>query len=129
MFSTDLTLSYELLIDYYVLRFQIEFNFRDAKQFWGLEDFMNTSETGVTNAANLSFFMVNVSHRLLRDFRLTNPLLSVLDLKAAFRGYKYAEEILKLLPQKPNPILLTSILTRVANLGAIHPIPAAETTL
>jgi putative transposase len=64
------------LIDYYVLRFQIEFNFRDAKQFWGLEDFMNTSETGVTNAANLSFFMVNVSHRLLRDFRLTNPLLS-----------------------------------------------------
>jgi len=34
-----------------------------------------------------------------------------------------------LLPQKPNPILLTSILTRVANLGAIHPIPAAETTL
>jgi hypothetical protein len=24
---------------------------------------------------------------------------------------------------------LTSILTRVANLGAIHPIPAAETTL
>lgn len=129
LFSTDLTLSYELLIDYYVLRFQIEFNFRDAKQFWGLEDFMNTSETGVTNAANLSFFMVNVSHRLLRDFRLTNPLLSVLDLKAAFRGYKYAEEILKLLPQKPNPILLASILTRVANLGAIHPIPAAETTL
>jgi putative transposase len=53
LFSTDLTLSYELLIDYYVLRFQIEFNFRDAKQFWGLEDFMNTSETGVTNAANL----------------------------------------------------------------------------
>ena len=23
------------------IRFQIEFNFRDAKQFWGLEDFMN----------------------------------------------------------------------------------------
>ena len=31
----------ETLIDYYALRFQIEFNFRDAKQFWGLEDFMN----------------------------------------------------------------------------------------
>ncbi len=25
------------------LRFQIEFNFRDAKQFWGLEDFMNVN--------------------------------------------------------------------------------------
>jgi putative transposase len=28
-------------VDYYSLRFQIEFNFRDAKQYWGLEDFMN----------------------------------------------------------------------------------------
>ena len=128
LFSSDLSLGYELLIDYYALRFQIEFNFRDAKQFWGLEDFMNTTEIGVTNSANLSLFMVNFSHRLLRDFRVNNPLLSVLDLKAAFRGYKYVEEVLKLLPQKPDPILLASILARVANLGAIHPIPASETT-
>ena len=88
---------------------------------------MNTTETGVTNAANLSLFMVNVSHRLLRDFRQNNPLLSVLDLKAAYRGYKYVEEVLKLLPQKPDPILLASILAHVANLGAIHPISASET--
>ena len=116
------------MIDYYALRFQIEFNFRDAKQFWGREDFLHTTETGVTNAANLSLFMVNVSPRLLRDFRVNNPLLSVLDLKAAFRGYKYVEEVFKLLPQKPDPILLASSLARVANLGAIHPIPASETT-
>lgn len=83
----------------------------------------------MTNAANLSFFMVNVSHRLLRDFRVTNPLLSVLDLKATFLGYKYVEEIFKLLPQKPNPILFAYILTRVANLGAIHPIHEAKTPL
>ena len=31
---------YQTVIDYYSLRFQIEFNFRDAKQFWGLEDFI-----------------------------------------------------------------------------------------
>ena len=41
LFSSDLKLSHDQLIDYYSLRFQIEFNFRDAKQFWGLEDFMN----------------------------------------------------------------------------------------
>ncbi len=128
LFSSDLSLGYELLIKYYALRFQIEFNFRDAKQFWGLEDFMNTTETGVTNAANLSLFMVNVSHRLLRDFRQHNPLLSVLDLKAAFRGYKYAEEVLKLLPQKPDPILLASIFTQVANLGAVHPTSSSKST-
>lgn len=33
LFSTDLKLSYEKLFDYYTLRFQIEFNFRDAKQY------------------------------------------------------------------------------------------------
>jgi putative transposase len=35
--SSDLKLSSEKIIDYYKLRFQIEFNFRDAKQFWGLK--------------------------------------------------------------------------------------------
>jgi hypothetical protein len=59
-----------LIIDYYKLRFQIEFNFRDAKQFWGLEDFMNLSLTAVTNAVNLAFFIL--SHHLLADFRLLN---------------------------------------------------------
>jgi len=40
LFSTDLDQGYEKIIDYYSLRFQIEFNFRDAKQFFGLEDFI-----------------------------------------------------------------------------------------
>ena len=33
LFSSDLDLSADKLIRYYSLRFQIEFNFRDAKQF------------------------------------------------------------------------------------------------
>ena len=41
LFSSDCDLAYAPLVDYYGLRFQIEFNFRDAKQHWGLEDFMN----------------------------------------------------------------------------------------
>jgi putative transposase len=45
-------------------QYTIELNFRDAKQHWGLEDFMYITPTGVTNAANLSLFMVNVSYRL-----------------------------------------------------------------
>jgi len=42
LFSSDLDLAYETIIDYYSLRFQIEFTFRDAKQFWGLEDFTSS---------------------------------------------------------------------------------------
>jgi hypothetical protein len=54
------------LIEYYQLRFQIEFNFRDAKQYWGLEDFMNISRNAVYNVANLAIFMVNISLALLQ---------------------------------------------------------------
>ncbi len=51
----------------------IEFSFRDAKQYWGLEDFMNVTPTGVTNAANLSLFMVNVAYRLRTDHHPRDP--------------------------------------------------------
>jgi putative transposase len=61
LFSSDLDLAYDALIEYYQLRFQIEFNFREAKQFWGLEDFMNVQQTPMANAVGLPFFMVNFS--------------------------------------------------------------------
>ena len=120
LFSSDLALAYAPLVDYYGLRFQIEFNFRDAKQYWGLEDFMNVTPTGVTNAANLSLFMVNVAYRLRADVRQRDPDYSILDLKADCRGYKYVEETIKMLPEKPEPILLAQILNKVAGLGRIH---------
>jgi DDE superfamily endonuclease len=120
LFSSDLELAYALLVDYYGLRFQIEFNFRDAKQYWGLEDFMNVTPTGVTNAANLSLFMVNVAYRLQAHMRPRDPDYSILDLKTDWRGYKYVEETIKLLPEKPEPVLLRQILHKVAGLGRIH---------
>jgi putative transposase len=121
LFSTDLKLAHERLVDYYSLRFQIEFNFRDAKQYWGLDDFMNVKERAVTNAANLAFFLVNFSAVLVRPFRENNPEFSVLDLKAHYRGYRYVSEAIKLLPQKPEGILLSKIFEQTARLGMVHP--------
>ena len=120
LFSSDLELTYDKIIDYYSLRFQIEFNFRDAKQYWGLEDFMNVKEVPLTNALNLSLFMVNLSQVLLREFHQTHPDCGILDLKAYFRAAKYFEETIKLLPKKPEPILLEQIFGQVASLGCIH---------
>jgi putative transposase len=120
LFSSDLELAYDKLIDYYRLRFQIEFNFRDAKQFWGLEDFMNVNQTPVYNAANLAMFMVNVSQVLIRHFRPTCPTFSVNDLKAHFRGRKYVTETLKLLPQLPEPIFIDQIFANIAQIGSIN---------
>jgi putative transposase len=81
LFSRDLTLADASLVDDYGLRFHIECNFRDATQYWGLEDFMHVTPTGVTKAANLSLFIVNVAYRL------------------------QAEETIKMLPAKPEPVL------------------------
>ena len=121
LFTTDLKLAADKVIAFYSLRFQIEFNFRDAKQYWGLEDFMNVKEVAVTNAANLAFFMVNFSASLLKRFQRLNPEFSLLDLKAHYRGCRYVAETLKFLPQKPEPILLADIFEQIARLGMIHP--------
>jgi hypothetical protein len=120
LFSSDLNQTYDQIIDYYTLRFQIEFNFRDAKQYWGLEDFMNIKETPVTNAANLAFCMVNIAQILRRQWQPKQPDFSVLDLKAHFRGLKYVAETLKLLPQKPEPIVTQQIAAKIALLGAVN---------
>ena len=121
LFSTDLKQAYDKIIKFYSLRFKIEFNFRDAKQYWGLEDFMNVTETAVTNAANLSFFMVNFSTALAQPFRDQNPDYSILDLKSHYRGCRYASETIKMLPEKPDAILLADIFLQIARMGAIHP--------
>ncbi len=121
LFSSDLALAYDKLVEYYSLRFQIEFTFRDAKQYWGLEDFMTVTATGVSNAANLSLFMVSLSAVLLADARRTDPQCSVLDLKASYRGAKYVSETIKLLPEKLDEGLIVHIYRKVASLGRIHP--------
>ena len=120
LFSTDLDLTAEQLVDYYSLRFQIEFNFRDAKQHWGLEDFMNTSQQTVTNAVNLAFLMVNLSQTMLQPYREQVPDFSVRDLKAQFRAQRYLSETLKMLPEMPETHLISRIWQRLAQFSGIR---------
>jgi putative transposase len=120
LFRSDLTLAAASLVDDEGLRCQIECNFRDAKPYGGLEDFMNVTPTGVTNAAHLPMCMVHVAYRLCPDVRQRAPDYRVLDLKADCRGYKYVAETIQRLPEKPEPILCAKILNRVAGLGRIH---------
>jgi len=120
LFSSDMTLGYAQLIDYYRLRFQLEFNFRDAKQYWGLEDFMSVNEKPVYNSANLAMFMVNVSQALIRPMRAQWPAFSVNDLKAWFRGRKYVVETLKLLPEMPDALFIEQVVSQMAALGRVN---------
>ncbi len=122
LFSTDSALSPAQLADYYALRFQIEFNFRDAKQYFGLEDFMNVSPPTVTNAVGLAFLMVNLSAVLLAAHRADLPDFSLLDLKALFRARRYLHETIIALPEPLPPIIISAIWQRFSALGAIRPL-------
>lgn len=117
-FSSDLELSWEKLVEYYSLRFQIEFNFREAKQHFELEDFMTTTETGVETAANLSFLMVNVSAELLQQS--AGKCVGINDLKAQYRGIKYAVETIKLIEPKAEQILIEKVKEAISRIGCIH---------
>jgi putative transposase len=71
-------------------------------------------------AVNLAFFMVNLSHALITDVRKYNPLFGVQDIKVYFRACKYLDETLKLMPEKPDPILIQQIFKEITTIGKIN---------
>ena len=66
LFSTDLNLSAEKILKFYKLRFQIEFLFRDAKQFTGLSDCQARDELSLNFHFNTSFMALNLAKREAR---------------------------------------------------------------
>ncbi len=85
---------------------------------FGLEDFMNTTKNGVENAANLSFLMVNVSAKLLKNRE--RKCVGINDLKSWFRGVKYALETIKLVQPKAETILIEQVKAAISRIGSIH---------
>jgi IS4 transposase len=59
LFSTDTDVAAEDIYRYYTARFQIEFLFRDAKQFTGLSDFQTRSEARIAFHVNASMTALN----------------------------------------------------------------------
>jgi hypothetical protein len=111
LFSTDLSLTGRELVELYRLRFQIEFLFRDAKQFTGLTDcqardkkalhFHFNAALSAVNLAKLDLlsrqlpehtFVFSLSSYVHRAFshRLLSRLLSNLDLDLSCPKVKHA---------------------------------------
>ena len=122
LFSTDLTLEASTIIRFYSLRFQIEFNFRDAKQYFGLADFKNVKEQQVDNAVGLSLFMDNVSLVLMEQAKTqwNEETVSIQDIKAYFRAEKYLHDILNTLEIGPNSIIIQQEFEDILKIGAIN---------
>ena len=109
--STDCKLDFKVLLNYYRLRFQIEFEFRDAKQYFGLSDFKNYKKENLTNFVNLSFTMCLISKIQLAHYRekINAPNLSITDLKLIYKARFTAKKIraafrLKLVRKDTNTI-------------------------
>ena len=73
LFSTDLELATAHIINYYRARFQIEFIFRDAKQFTGLNDFQVRDKQKIKFHLNASMLALNV----LRYQSLSEKVVSI----------------------------------------------------
>jgi putative transposase len=129
LFSSDLNLDAVTLTDYYALRFQIEFTFRDAKQYFGLEDFMGIKAVSIQNAVGLSFFMVNLSRYLLDTWRLTYPGAGIQDLKSVYRARHYVSEVFKYVPEKAGTISYAHLIAQVCRHALIHPRRKRKTEL
>jgi putative transposase len=113
LFTSDLGLAWDKVVDYYSLRFQIEFNFRDAKQYWGLEDFMVIKKNKIQNSACFSMFMVNISYALITNQK-GKIGQSVHDLKVWFLARKQVLNTLKLCGGNAQAIFNTDLINRVS---------------
>lgn len=122
LFSTDLELEAKQLIKFYSLRFQIEFNFRDAKQYFGLADFKNIKEQQVHNAVGLALFMDNVSSILMEQAKnkWKEEEISIQDLKAYYRAEFYLDAILNTLDIQPESILNKDQFDHIRKIGAVN---------
>lgn len=68
--STDLNLDARVIVQYYQLRFQIEFLFRDAKQFTGLTHCQARAEEKLDFHFNMSLAAINLA-KVIRKFNPT----------------------------------------------------------
>ena len=77
---------------------------------------MVIKKQAVFNAANLSLWMVNLSHAILER----SEKKSILDLKSWYHGIRYAKEILKILPENTKAINIMQLIQKIPMPGRIH---------
>jgi len=120
-FSTNLERSGTQILKYYRSRFQMEFLFRDAKQFCGLENCQARSENKLDFHFNASLTSVNVAKNILRNqIDITQPIpYSVNDLKVKFQNYKLVKKILSIFGIDHKLIKIDGKFNKLLNYGSI----------
>ena len=107
-FSTDKNLTGRDVIEFYCTRFQIEFCFRDAKQFVGLTDCQAQDARKLDFAFNSSFTAVNVAKIMCREYGLT-----VGRLKALMVNAYYAQIFIDVFEKNPNATVIHETINEI----------------
>jgi Transposase DDE domain len=100
-FTTRIEEDYNFVLNFYSGRFQIEFLFRDAKQYTGLMQCQSTNETKLLNHINLSLTSVSIAKAVHWDEK--QPF-SMCDIKNYYYNLKMVELFSDALGIQPNSI-------------------------
>ena len=112
-FSTDGNMRGRDVMEYYCTRFQIEFCFRDAKQFVGLTDCQARDKRKLDFAFNSSFTAVNVAKIMCKEYNL-----SIGRLKALMVNAYYAQRIIDVFEKNPNTTLNHETINQIFGFAA-----------
>lgn len=105
-FSNDLTLTGEEVLKCYRSRFQIEFCFRDAKQFAGLCDCQARDSWKLDYAFNASFTSLNVAKVMMKEIGMDYSMASF---KSMMFNTYLKKRIFKTSGYRPNRTLISKI--------------------
>lgn len=114
-FSTDTSLSARDIVDLYRSRFQIEFCFRDAKQYTGLCDCQARDLGKLDFHFNASFCSLNVAKVYINEH---NPHLSISGIKSLLYNTYIAHRIFSLCGFRPHRSLNGQIFKELFNIAA-----------
>lgn len=120
-FSTDLELSGLLIYKYYKARFQIEFLFRDAKQFTGLTQCQSRNENKLYYHFNMSLTSVNIAKatHFLNIEKEQRKSFSLADIKTCYFNELMLNLFLSNLDIDPELIENKQAIERLLNFGKI----------
>ena len=120
LYSTDMTLNAKLIYQYYRIRFQIEFLFRDAKQFTGLNHCQARSENKIhfhTNAALTAIGVAKIAH-YFGDKHKQTPF-SIADIKTSYFNELMLNLFFSNLKIQPELIKNKTVINKLLNFGTI----------
>jgi Transposase DDE domain len=123
LISTDVTMAGEKVLQYYRLRFQIEFLIRDAKQYAGLEQCQARSQDKLYNHWNMALFSVSLARwqwwAKLPENQKQNTPFSMHSVKTACLNQYMAETIFSILGLDMSSKKVKKLFNQCLNIGSI----------